>query len=160
MTNKIDLLPLTSSTTPQNTECVINNGSILIGIGLLLFLLSVVKYFLSNNHLIYLPGNSTKQSQCRTCIPSICCCFQYFFQNIQSRNDEKYEFRSVKLFVSLVIFMVQCHVTIQMQCYACLYLDANRIWSYDQPMMDFAWQSQTNCIDTNGTGPCYGGKSN
>ena len=39
-------------------------------------------------------------------------------------------------------------------------VDLNRIWSYDQPMMNFAWQSQTNCTNTNDTGPCYGGKAN
>ena len=39
-------------------------------------------------------------------------------------------------------------------------LDANRIWSYDQPMMDFAWQLQANCTNASDTGPCYGGKSN
>jgi len=38
-------------------------------------------------------------------------------------------------------------------------VDANRIWSYDQPMMDFAWQSKTHCTNTNDTGPCSGGNS-
>ena len=46
-----------------------------------------------------------------------------------------------------------------LHAYLCI-LDANRIWSYDQPMMDFAWQSQTNCTNTSDTGPCYGGNSN
>ena len=37
--------------------------------------------------------------------------------------------------------------------------DVNRIWLPEQPNMDFEWQLQTNCTQTNDTGPCHGSKS-
>lgn len=44
--------------------------------------------------------------------------------------------------------------------YIFINLDVNRIWLYDQLMMDFVWQLQVNCINVSDIGFCYGGKLN